>query len=69
MLGAVTRACGVTVDQFGNIFARRPGRDDTLAPVMTAATSIANPRAAGSHGAYGVLAGLEEAAHAELPTI
>src|SRR3546814_4554057 len=27
--------CTVTVDAMGNIFARRPGRDDALAPVVT----------------------------------
>src|SRR6478736_5267993 len=27
--------CAVRVDKIGNIFARRPGRDETLPPVMT----------------------------------
>jgi acetylornithine deacetylase/succinyl-diaminopimelate desuccinylase-like protein len=27
--------CSVRVDRIGNIFARRPGRDPSLAPVMT----------------------------------
>ncbi|MGH6887506.1 MAG: Zn-dependent hydrolase, partial [Geminicoccales bacterium] len=27
--------CSIGVDKMGNVFARRPGKDDTLAPVMT----------------------------------
>ncbi|MEO8560138.1 MAG: Zn-dependent hydrolase, partial [Rhodospirillales bacterium] len=27
--------CSITVDKMGNIFARRPGKDDSLPPVMT----------------------------------
>ena len=51
--------CGVTVDQFGNIFARRSGRDDTLAPVMTGSHLDGQPTGGKFDGAYGVLAGLE----------
>ena len=51
--------CGVTVDRFGNIFARRPGRDETLAPVMTGSHLDSQPTGGKFDGAYGVLAGLE----------
>ena len=27
--------CSISVDKMGNIFARRPGKDDSLPPVMT----------------------------------
>jgi N-carbamoyl-L-amino-acid hydrolase len=49
----------VTVDAIGNIIARRPGRRDDLAPVMTG-SHIDTVRAGGKYdGNYGVLAGLE----------
>jgi N-carbamoyl-L-amino-acid hydrolase len=51
--------CTVSVDAVGNIFARRPGRDDTLAPV--AIGSHLDTQVAGGKydGIVGVLAGLE----------
>ena len=51
--------CEVKVDKLGNIFARRPGRDDTLAPV--AIGSHLDTQAAGGRydGILGVLSGLE----------
>ncbi len=49
----------VTVDRVGNIFARRPGRDENLAPVLIG--SHLDTQAAGGKydGILGVLAGLE----------
>lgn len=49
----------VRVDQLGNIFARRPGRDDTLPPVMTGSHIDTQPTGGKFDGCYGVLAGLE----------
>ena len=49
----------VSVDRVGNIFARRPGRDETLAPVLIG--SHLDTQAAGGRydGILGVLSGLE----------
>ena len=51
--------CTVTIDGVGNIFARRPGLDDTLPPVVIG--SHLDSQAAGGRydGILGVLAGLE----------
>ncbi|MGE0254815.1 MAG: Zn-dependent hydrolase [Alphaproteobacteria bacterium] len=51
--------CTVTVDRIGNIFARRPGRDDTLDPVVTGSHLDTQPTGGRFDGVYGVLAGLE----------
>ena len=51
--------CRVTVDKMGNIFARRPGKDDSLPPVMTGSHLDSQPTGGKFDGAYGVLAGLE----------
>ncbi len=51
--------CTVSVDGVGNIFARRPGRDDTLPPVMAGSHLDSQPTGGKFDGAYGVLAGLE----------
>ena len=51
--------CTVTIDKMGNIFARRPGRDDSLPPVMTGSHIDTQPTGGKFDGAYGVLAGLE----------
>jgi beta-ureidopropionase / N-carbamoyl-L-amino-acid hydrolase len=51
--------CSITVDRMGNIFARRPGKDDSLAPVMTGSHLDSQPTGGKFDGAYGVLAGLE----------
>lgn len=51
--------CTVRVDEIGNIFARRPGQDDTLAPVMTGSHIDTQPTGGKFDGNYGVLAGLE----------
>ncbi|HEY9239968.1 MAG TPA: Zn-dependent hydrolase [Burkholderiaceae bacterium] len=51
--------CTVKVDQMGNIFARRPGRNDHLAPVGTGSHLDSQPTGGRFDGVYGVLAGLE----------
>ncbi|HEV2097406.1 MAG TPA: Zn-dependent hydrolase [Stellaceae bacterium] len=51
--------CVVTVDRIGNIFARRPGRNPDLAPVMTGSHLDTQPTGGKFDGAYGVMAGLE----------
>jgi beta-ureidopropionase / N-carbamoyl-L-amino-acid hydrolase len=51
--------CTVTVDRIGNIFARRPGRNPGLPPVMTGSHLDTQPTGGKFDGAYGVLAGLE----------
>ncbi len=51
--------CTVSVDRVGNIFARRAGRDDDLAPVMMGSHLDTQPTGGKFDGAYGVLAGLE----------
>jgi N-carbamoyl-L-amino-acid hydrolase len=51
--------CTVTVDVMGNIFARRPGRNNALAPIVTGSHLDSQPTGGKFDGAYGVLAGLE----------
>src|ERR1700736_311501 len=51
--------CTVRVDRIGNIFARRPGRDASLPPVMTGSHLDTQPTGGKFDGAYGVMAGLE----------
>jgi N-carbamoyl-L-amino-acid hydrolase len=51
--------CTVAVDQIGNIFARRPGRNPALPPVMTGSHLDTQPTGGKFDGAYGVMAGLE----------
>ena len=51
--------CTVQVDQVGNIFARRAGRNPDLAPIMTGSHLDSQPTGGKFDGAYGVLAGLE----------
>jgi len=51
--------CTTTYDAMGNIFARRPGRNNDLAPVMTGSHLDTQPTGGKFDGAYGVLAGLE----------
>jgi N-carbamoyl-L-amino-acid hydrolase len=55
------RAAGmsVTVDQIGNVFMRREGRNNALAPVMTGSHIDTQPTGGKFDGNYGVLAGLE----------
>lgn len=49
----------VTVDRIGNVFMRRPGRNDALPPVMTGSHIDTQPTGGKFDGNYGVLAGLE----------
>src|SRR5471032_2309887 len=49
----------VTVDQIGNIFMRRPGRNNALPPVVTGSHIDTQPTGGKFDGNYGVLAGLE----------
>jgi N-carbamoyl-L-amino-acid hydrolase len=49
----------VTVDRIGNIFARRPGRNPDLPPVMAGSHLDTQPTGGRFDGAYGVMAGLE----------
>ncbi len=51
--------CTVSVDEMGNIFARRSGKDDTLAPICTGSHIDSQPTGGKYDGIYGVLAGLE----------
>ena len=51
--------CTITVDRMGNVYARRAGRDDALAPVMTGSHADSQPTGGKFDGIYGVLGGLE----------
>jgi N-carbamoyl-L-amino-acid hydrolase len=51
--------CTVSVDRMGNIFARRPGRNPALAPVLAGSHLDTQPTGGRFDGVYGVLAGLE----------
>src|SRR5690349_9477559 len=51
--------CTIKVDKMGNIFARRPGKDNSLPPVMTGSHIDTQPSGGKFDGNYGVLAGLE----------
>ena len=56
---AEAAGCGVRVDAVGNLFARRPGREDALPAVMTGSHLDTQPTGGKFDGVYGVLAGLE----------
>jgi N-carbamoyl-L-amino-acid hydrolase len=51
--------CTISVDKMGNIFARRPGRNNDLPPIMTGSHLDSQPTGGKYDGVYGVLAGLE----------
>ena len=51
--------CETRVDEIGNIFARRPGSNPALPPVMTGSHLDTQPSGGRFDGVYGVLAGLE----------
>lgn len=51
--------CEISVDQIGNIFARRPGTDPTAAPITTGSHLDTQPTGGKFDGIYGCLAGLE----------
>lgn len=49
----------IRVDGIGNMFARRPGRDDALPPVLIGSHLDSQPTGGRFDGAFGVLSGLE----------
>ena len=51
--------CTITVDKMGNIFARRPGKDNSLPPIVTGSHLDTQPTGGKFDGCYGVMAGLE----------
>ena len=51
--------CEVTIDGLGNMFARRPGRDPSLAPIAIGSHLDTQPTGGKYDGVIGVLAGLE----------
>ncbi|AIG00780.1 putative N-carbamoyl-beta-alanine amidohydrolase [Pseudomonas fluorescens] len=51
--------CSIRVDAMGNIFARRAGRHEHLAAVLTGSHGDSQPAGGKFDGIYGVLAGLE----------
>ena len=56
---AEAAGCTVTIDQVGNIFARRSGRDPSLPPVAVGSHLDTQPTGGKFDGILGVLAGLE----------
>ncbi len=51
--------CTIKVDKMGNIFARRAGRNNDLAPVITGSHLDSQPTGGRFDGVYGVLSGVE----------
>ncbi|MFO7707070.1 MAG: Zn-dependent hydrolase [Desulfobacterales bacterium] len=51
--------CAVTVDEMGNIFGRRPGKDNSLAPVMSGSHIDSQPKGGRFDGILGVMGALE----------
>lgn len=51
--------CTIKIDKMGNVFARRAGKDNSLAPVVTGSHIDSQPTGGKFDGVYGVLAGLE----------
>ena len=49
----------IEIDQIGNVFMRRPGRDPNRAPIMSGSHIDTQPTGGKFDGNYGVLAGLE----------
>jgi len=56
---AEAAGCSVSFDAVGNIFARRPGRNPELPPVLAGSHLDSQPTGGKFDGAYGVLAALE----------
>lgn len=56
---AEAAGCTVTVDRMGNMFARRPGTDNTLAPIATGSHLDTQPSGGRFDGPLGVMCGLE----------
>jgi acetylornithine deacetylase/succinyl-diaminopimelate desuccinylase-like protein len=51
--------CKVTVDQMGNMFVFRPGKNNTIPPVMMGSHLDTQPTGGRYDGILGVIAGLE----------
>ncbi len=51
--------CEITIDEMGNIFGRRPGRNDALAPVMSGSHIDSQPKGGRFDGILGVMGALE----------
>jgi N-carbamoyl-L-amino-acid hydrolase len=51
--------CTISIDRMGNIFARRPGKDGTLDPVVFGSHLDTQPTGGKFDGVFGVLAALE----------
>jgi N-carbamoyl-L-amino-acid hydrolase len=51
--------CSITIDDMGNIFARRDGRNNELAPIVAGSHLDTQPHGGKFDGIYGVLAALE----------
>jgi N-carbamoyl-L-amino-acid hydrolase len=51
--------CSIEIDDMGNIFARRDGRNNDLAPIVAGSHLDTQPHGGKFDGIYGVLAGLE----------
>ena len=56
---AVDAGLAITVDQIGNVFMRREGRNPALPPIVTGSHVDTQPTGGKFDGNYGVLAGLE----------
>jgi N-carbamoyl-L-amino-acid hydrolase len=56
---AEAAGCAITIDCMGNVFMRRRGRKDDLAPVVTGSHTDSQPTGGRFDGIYGVLGGLE----------
>ncbi len=56
---AEAAGCVVRIDSMGNMFARRPGRDDARAPIAIGSHLDTQPTGGKFDGVIGVLAGLE----------
>ncbi|WP_286238066.1 Zn-dependent hydrolase [Neptuniibacter halophilus] len=51
--------CSIRIDKIGNVFARRPGKNNDLPPVVMGSHIDTQPTGGKFDGVYGVLAGLE----------
>lgn len=56
---AIEAGCEIKRDRIGNLFARRPGTDNSLPPVLTGSHLDTQPTGGKFDGVYGVLGGLE----------
>ncbi|MBW4023873.1 MAG: Zn-dependent hydrolase [Proteobacteria bacterium] len=57
--GCEQAGCTVTIDDMGNIFARRPGKDNSLPPIAIGSHLDTQPTGGKYDGIIGVLSGLE----------